>query len=347
MNIKSAPSVDLLNNLQGCGKIGLFFANGIGDHLITLPAIRAIADRFRERTILFANLWLANLFFGGVTLGSIIDVTLHEDRHGRNRFSCTPLAERVSDLMLFISINPWHSTQVDALLARLRPSRSVGMFEQFDICVQPCSGEHSCDRAFQVARAIDPKWRIEDYSNPPMLPKESLLSAYRMLAGIHPGQKVLAVHNETSAHKVWRHERMARVIELFLKGHREFVVLALGPTNEGFGAFVGNPRVMAPAGLPLDAALALVAQADLFLGIDSCMLHMADMCRVPGVGLFGPGDSAPLGSHEMGFRFGPHRHVTGNGHMDGIAAERVLAALTELNPGIGAIPRRQTPAFAS
>ncbi len=62
------------------------------------------------------------------------------------------------------------------------------------------------------------------------------------------------------------------------------------------------------------------------------MLHMADLCRIPGVGLFGPDESTSLGSEEMGFRFGPHRHVQGHGSMEGIDTASVSRALNELAP---------------
>ncbi|WP_025736064.1 glycosyltransferase family 9 protein [Mycobacterium genavense] len=67
--------------------------------------------------------------------------------------------------------------------------------------------------------------------------------------------------------------------------------------------------------------MSMVANADLFLGIDSCMLHAADLARVPGVGLFGPTRSA-----TWGFRFGPHRHIDQRKMAD-ISVDAVLDAL--------------------
>lgn len=340
MKLRSTQSAALADCVQGTGKVGVFFANGIGDHLMVLPAVRAITGIFGKRVTLFAMLPLLDLFFGRLPFGGIAPVVLYEDRDGCNRFTPEAVADGIADIQLFISLNPWHSAEVDALLAHLKPAMSIGLYEQFDIYAQPCSGEHSCDRAFRIAKTIDPTQTIENYSTPPLLPKHSLLAGRRILAALPAEQKVLAVHNETLDHKMWRDERMTRLINLFLEARPDFVVLALGATNRGFETFGGNPRVTAPLGLPLDAALALVAQADLFLGVDSCMLHMADLCRVPGVGLFGPADSAPLGSIEMGFRFGPHRHVTGNGHMDGIQPKQVLTALTRILPDFSASPRR-------
>lgn len=77
-------------------------------------------------------------------------------------------------------------------------------------------------------------------------------------------------------------------------------------------------RVIPHLGLPLDLSMGLVAEADLFLGIDSCMLHAADLAPVPGVALFGL-----TRSMTWGFRFGPHRNIDRRS-MSGITVVDVL-----------------------
>src|SRR5262249_37867678 len=56
--------------------------------------------------------------------------------------------------------------------------------------------------------------------------------------------------------------------------------------------------------LPLGHALALTATADLFVGVDSCFLHAADLARVPSVGLFFATEP-----HEFGTQWSHHRHL--------------------------------------
>jgi ADP-heptose:LPS heptosyltransferase len=70
--------------------------------------------------------------------------------------------------------------------------------------------------------------------------------------------------------------------------------------------------------------MGLVATADLFVGIDSSMLHAADLARVPGVGLFGPTRAV-----EWGFRFAPHRHIDMSTMAD-ITVQSALDAMEEL-----------------
>jgi ADP-heptose:LPS heptosyltransferase len=78
-------------------------------------------------------------------------------------------------------------------------------------------------------------------------------------------------------------------------------------------------------GLSLASSCCLVAESDFFIGIDSCMLHVADLARVPGVGLFGP-----TNVKEFGFYIGPHIMIQGAGTMEKIEAGMVTEALNHL-----------------
>ena len=82
----------------------------------------------------------------------------------------------------------------------------------------------------------------------------------------------------------------------------------------------------------LNAATALTRDqhADLFLGIDSCFLHAADLFRIAGIGLFGPTDP-----FRFGFRLSP-RVLTfwGKGCMEAIRPAAVLDALLEIAEGV-------------
>ncbi len=70
------------------------------------------------------------------------------------------------------------------------------------------------------------------------------------------------------------------------------------------------------------------------MGIDSCMLHAADLARVPGVGLYSPTQPA-----IWGFRFAPHRHVYG-GTMADISVDDVFSAMESLVGELAGTPPR-------
>ena len=310
-------------------RIGVFFANGIGDHIMTLPALRALLKNLPSQVVLFAMPELRHVLLSELVVEK--DVPIHLSMvNGRNRFDPGVGRAFHKDFDLFVSLNPWHSAEGDRLLGYLQPALSIGMHEHFDICVRSTELEHSSDRAFRVACTLEPRLRITDFSRPPSMSDRATRAARSVIEHFPGTRRVLAVHNETLAHKVWSHRSFRGVVMEFLDSHEDVVAISLDRVVEPTLRGRSHTRYFAPGGLPLDVALALVSQSHLFLGVDSCMLHMADLCRVPGVGLFGPDEWAPLGSREMGFHFAPHRHVHGHGNMDGICSDSVLTALNEL-----------------
>jgi ADP-heptose:LPS heptosyltransferase len=178
---------------------------------------------------------------------------------------------------------------------------------------------------FKLARAIDPSVRIDTYAQPVPIPKSVDDEARARRAALAGGVKVLAVHTDTDwTDKRWSVSKFVDLLDRFLSRHREFVAWVVGMGHEDLSVGRESDRVIPCLGLPLDLSMAMVAHADLFVGIDSCMLHAADLARVPGVGLFGPTRST-----RWGFRFGPHRHVDRRKTVD-ISVDEALSALEDL-----------------
>ncbi len=76
-------------------------------------------------------------------------------------------------------------------------------------------------------------------------------------------------------------DRLASAVDSFLVSHPSFIAVDVGPGELPLPPATRS-RVFTGLELPLVEAMATVASADLFLGIDSCMLHVADLARVPG-----------------------------------------------------------------
>ena len=212
-----------------------------------------------------------------------------------------------------------------ALLASLNPARSIGFFPEFQVALPLNYRKHTSDLAFDLPAYLDPSLRLEDFAAPPRFPAEAGAIASRIRDLLSPSMRVLAVHPETAINKMWPPERFVADFDAFLAKHPEFVAMVISQGTQGLDGGRYGSRVIPCAGLPLAVAFHLVAQADLFLGVDSCMLHVADFFHVPGVALFGP-----TSSREFGFRLGPHRYVNGNGTMDSIQVSSVVEMLESL-----------------
>ena len=139
---------------------------------------------------------------------------------------------------------------------------------------------------------------------------------------------------------MWPSPRFRRTLDTFLQLHPEVLVLVLGMRDIELDSGRWANRIVPCYGLPVPTAMEIVGYSDLFLGIDSCMLHAADFFGVPGVGLFGPTDY-----NVWGFKYAKHRHVTGNGVMQTIEVQDVIDALEDLwqtcRIPLGCTPRRE------
>lgn len=299
-----------------------FFANGIGDHILNLPAIRALAALYPHRLTLVCEHRSGELFFKGLPFRQILETKVWVE--GGWQFE-VEIVEAIKECDLFLSLVPWQSESLKLFRRQLAPEVAVGFFPDYQISLPLDYNRHSADLAFSIPRHLDPALRLEDFAAPPEFPPEAQRRAGRIRESLPPGMRVLVVHADTVEYKMWSVERFVTVLDTFLERHTDFVALVVGRTPQPLDTGRHKERVILCYGLPLTVSFCLTAQADIFLGIDSCILHVADFCRVPGVGLFGETDSK-----EFGYRLSPHRHVQGHTKMHTIGVAEVEAALESL-----------------
>jgi ADP-heptose:LPS heptosyltransferase len=307
----------------------VIFGNALGDHLLALPALRALASVFPSRLSLICMPGFRRVFFSDLRLRSVCEVEMR--RRGRQRvFDAAAVAKRIGKCDLFLSLNPWRSASLDRLVTLLSPAFSVGFSPAFQVALAKTSGgshtsafmRHGADSAFRVPTYLDSCLRLEDFAVPPRLPAGVSARVRQFLRANAAGKRVLAIHNETKPQKRWPRERLSKLVSAFLERHPDFVVFMLDfrkPRRKG-GEF--EDRIIHPRGLPLPYAFAVLRESDLFLGVDSCMLHAADLFRIPGVGVFGPTEP-----RRWGFRFARHRHIRDARGLKYIRESRVLRAL--------------------
>jgi ADP-heptose:LPS heptosyltransferase len=303
----------------------VFFINGIGDHLLALPAVRALADLFDGRLRMVCAPGMYELFFADLRITKMFPCVINPaDR----TFDAAELAKAIGPCDLFVSLMPWHSASITELIELLAPPHSIGFFPQFVHTRPRDYSKHAMDLAFDVPKYFDASLRVEAHLSPPVLPAEAWDSARRIGARIPASMRILAVHMDTSTEKMWPIERFTHVLGKFLENHPEFFVLVVGALEYSFDHAPMSDRIVTASGLPLSVTFCLVASADVFLGVDSCMLHAADLFRVPGVGLFGP-----TCCNEFGFRVARHRHVSANQNLDEVDTACVLEMLESLLEG--------------
>jgi ADP-heptose:LPS heptosyltransferase len=323
-----------LSHLLQAENPAVYFSTFIGDSVLMLPTLRALAEMFAAPLTLMCPKIAFDLCFWEVSprfvdIEGIVPAGPTIGPHSNRTLDYEALVSEIGTVDVFFNAVPWDMPSngfIRFLWRRLAPTWSIGFptDDDYDIIV-PRDLPHAADVTFKLARLFDPALRIESYAQPVPLPPSVQDEARSIRAAVPAGVKVLVVHADTHwEEKRWSVTKFIDVLDRFLTRHHDFVAWVVGMGDEELNVGRERERVFGYLGLPLDLAMGLVASADLFLGIDSAMLHAADLAHVPGVGLFGPTQPA-----LWGFRFAPHRHVEGSTMAD-ITVAAVLEAMEEL-----------------
>ena len=313
------PSNSVLSEFKSPAVI---FGNAAGDHLLVLPALRALASLFPRRLSLVCMPETRRTFFSDVPLRSVCETPMPSRGLRRRVFNAESVARRIGGCDLLLSLNPWRSGSLDRLVSLLSPAVSIGFSPAFQVhfrCQRTC---HAADEAFRVPAYLNPSLRMTDFARPVSFPGQVGPRINEFLKTFAPEKRILAVHNESKPAKMWSPERLSRILIAFLELHPDFAVFVLDFKKPRLNVGHFRDRIIHSRGLPLPYVFGVLQEADIFLGIDSCALHAADLFQVPGVGLFGPTDP-----RRYGFRFAMHRHIRRKRGMKFISESAVLRAL--------------------
>jgi ADP-heptose:LPS heptosyltransferase len=303
------------------GRAVVVVVNGLGDHLMMLPVVRALSHVFDGRLVI-AALPVAPVVFAGVPIERFVTLRLTPGR-GARAVDVEAAAADIGWADTVVSLNRTDDEDVRTFARLVATGPTAGLFPHFALHVPFDQRAHCTDLAFRLVQRFDDRLEIDAFAGPPDAGAHGNRRGREFAALLPPGLDLLLVHADTSADKEWTVEAFQRTLDDFLVAHPNFVALVLGTRDVGIRP--GPTRRIFPAiGLPLDVSLALMGRGTAFLGVDSAMLHAADLFRVPTVALFGPGDP-----RQFGCRFCRHEHIVAPS-MAAISVAAVRQALERL-----------------
>jgi ADP-heptose:LPS heptosyltransferase len=322
----------------------VFFADGIGDHLMVLPALRALAALFKDRLSVICRPDVAAAAFGGLPVAHVVVDDFSGEGRALHR-SAASAANAASRCDLFLSLNNWRPRTQQAIARHFHRQWRVGFDEGCGTRLPNILAEHVIDRAFRVPQAFNPGLKVDDFAAPPIVPERDLRRAAAVIKETFATQRpLLVIHPETMPEKRIALRCWAGALDLFRQQKRHWKILILSQHRHEWDLGNSTGEMAVRSGLPLGSALALVGAANLFAGVDSSLLHAADLYRVAGVGLFGPTEPG-----RWGFRFAPHHHFVVPKHdwpaidvrklaeilcrMATLSDARRVGAVTSLAPG--------------
>jgi len=311
----------------------VLFANAIGDHVIFTPTIRALAKMFPGRITLVALPNVVSTFFAEISFRNVIELkskttTLSNWNLGTQpgdiqNFDVEILEPLLQEMDLFISPNYWFSTPIENLIKAISPCAVIGIRPELQINVFQ-QNIHSFDQYFCIPQYLNPGLEIDEFSYPIKIEKESFgkINSFRKTLG--NDKKILIVHTDTKKRKRASPEIFLDVVDRFFFFFEDYVAVIVGLGHEmELNKAQNRYRLYDLCGCTLSETFAIIEKSSLFLGVDSCMLHVADLLRKPGIGFFGPTDPV-----QLGFKFSTHYHVNLNDPLD---AGLIVTLLQELS----------------
>jgi ADP-heptose:LPS heptosyltransferase len=313
----------------------VLFGGAIGDHLLLIPALRALDRLFPGRLELVSLPRRWHAYYRDIKFRATYENFLGWDGE-KYIFDADNLIREAPDCDLVISFNSWYSPEMFHFLQTVQPANSLGYYSGYTTKALFDQEKHAIDMSFDLIKFIDSGLQPEDFGYAPCLAEQHCQKARELRAALPAGTKVLVVHADTKPEKMWESGKFVKLLNLFLARHPEFVVIVVGQEDLGLCSGLHSDRIYSRLQLPQLTALALVGEADLFVGVDSCMLHAADLYGIPGVSLFGP--TSPT---QWGFRFSRHHFdLQGkNRKLENLTPWQVLEALEVVEAEVVALTK--------
>ncbi|MGH7149774.1 MAG: glycosyltransferase family 9 protein [Planctomycetota bacterium] len=179
--------------------------------------------------------------------------------------------------------------------------------------VPPPTAVHRVDKFLSLLSALDLPTQRPSRTTPPSLDEPRVRRMREALpAGSGP---IVLLHPATSGwgrDKRWPPERFAALARRLRDAEAARVLVTFGPGElplaEDVASLSGGAASPAPPTATLRDLSALLSLADLFVGADTGVLHLASALGRPVVGLYGPTDTAvygPIGEEALAVRRAP------------------------------------------
>lgn len=298
----------------------LLFCHGLaGDLLLALPTLRALHHLYGDRLTLvcgtepFVQEFFSSLGFQrriGIEFRSVRGEEQAEDADVFYAwsFDAELLQPRLLKVDLLINLCFESGPSFDTLVRQLGVP-SIGFHRDADVAKLPLvlpPGVTAWDRCFPAALAIDPFLAFNNFAWLPQHPEGPAIR--QALAAQLKGAELLVVHADTKIDKMWPLGHWKELLAQLLEHDPQLHVVMLGYPLLPFDSYGEHERLIDCRDLTLMASFEVVGMSNWFIGIDSCMLHAADLARVPGIGIF----THRYPAEKFGFRFSASQALQGS-----------------------------------
>jgi lipopolysaccharide heptosyltransferase II len=288
-------------------KILIRATNWVGDAILSLPALRAVRERFPDSPIsVLARPYVAELYRDQGVADELIPYDAREEHaglSGRERLA-RELRVRKYDVALLLQNAfdaawlAWRAG-IPERIGYNRDGRGILLTKRVKT---PRVGEIPAHERFYYLELLRRAGWIDAF--PPCetitlhVPETSCRRAEERL--LEEGSRPLALRIGVAAGasygsaKCWPPERFAKTLEMILAATEADVILfgtkAEGPVSEEIAAGMSKPSINLTGKTAIAELPGLLSRCHLFLGNDSGAMHVAAAVGLPVVAVFGPSD---------------------------------------------------------
>lgn len=282
----------------------VIFHNGFGDYVINRGALALLAVGLPQPVRLVYGAGPHEFLVRDLPFASFQAITFSGPNGGRGRTFDLPPSERGQWSDILVNLCSWDGVGMERLRDQLQPARYVWntAWKSWDE-----EGANAVEMAFETVREALPATTIDRLRQPPQF-EAGLESAVEQMLGKIKSQgfkRYICLHLDCSKAKNWPVNVISDVVCTLLAEHDDLFVLIVGQADHLRRCHCHEGRIVFLGGFSLQASMSVVAKSTAFVGVDSCMMKIADVFGIPGAAIF----DTRRGASRWGYYWTKAEHV--------------------------------------
>lgn len=256
--------------------VAAIFSNGIGDAVLTLPAIRALMQGLPEaRLIVSRSPAIQEIFDEFRERIVALDFTENHEFSPKD----LDLIMHKFDRIAFYTT--WRNASLEEWISNNRNrTPSTGLLDCFSRQVSPRE-DHYFYRYGDISKAMGVDFDLKDFTYPHTSLSWDNFDP-RFGESFSKFGKYLVIHPDTKAYKCLEGRFWEELVDAILDAEPDCKIIGVG---RDVGKFITKRERVTLSPPNFSLSTFLVSNAERFIGVDSCFLHYADLQRIPSLAL--------------------------------------------------------------
>lgn len=258
----------------------IIFENGYGDHVLSVPTMRCLSERFGGDLDFLGKPKMADLFYTNIKFRMVCE------SHIRSCFEPSEYGEILNTKYTYlIDLNPYFNENTKKIHEAIAYEYTIGFSKLCYGRLYPNPSLHSVDSMFEIARLFSPGVSINKYTDR-LFVSSKCGDVMAKISGLIKGGVMAVVHNETGLSKMVPLVEWNKLVGELCSKFPEITFIEVGRKVNTFRSQQEPSNYLKVDNLNLETCVAIVASADYFIGVDSVFFHIADIMRLKIFGIF-------------------------------------------------------------